>query len=132
MDAYTLIYNLISPLADAYVGHYPTDQHDLAGNEVPKVYPYAEINFPSISPNNICSDKNQLTIDVWSNKDTDIRDIEILCDKIHAVINRTQYNDQDMNCSINRDTPYRLKIEDPSLYIQRRQLRYIATIYYKK
>jgi hypothetical protein len=124
MDVYTLIYNKIASIIDTFVGHYPTLQDGEA-----KVYPYAEINFPDISPNNSYSDKNQMTIDIWDNKDTDIVEIEGLTDAIHKVLNRLQYNDSTMNVSVNRDTPYRIKLEDPTLYIQRRQLRYLVTIY---
>ena len=131
MDVYTLINNLIEGTINTFVGHYPTNQTDENGQEVPKVYPYAEINFPNILPNNTYSDKNLLTIDIWDNKDTDIREIEALSVAIHKIINRTQYNDVDMNVSINRDVPYKLDITDPGPYLQRRQLRYLATVYYK-
>jgi len=126
IEVYTLINSKISGLINTFVGHYPTDQGDVA-----KVYPFAEINFPNILPNNSFSDKNLLTVDIWDDKDTDITEIEGLTDAIHNVLNRLQYNDLNMNVSINRDTPYRIELQDPILYIQRRQLRYIVTIYYK-
>ena len=126
MEVYTLINSKIEGIIDTFVGHYPTLQDGES-----KVYPYAEINFPNIVPNNSFSDKNLLTIDIWDNKDTDIRDIEGYVDAIHKALNRTQYNDSVMNVSINRDTPYRLVLPDPILYIQRRQLRYLVTVYYK-
>jgi hypothetical protein len=120
---------MIEGIITTFVGHYPTDQLDDNGQVVPKVYPYAEINSPNVSPNNSFSDNNNLTIDIWDDKDTDITEIEGLTDSIHAVLNRFQQNDVGMNVSINRDKPYRLKLEDPSQGIQRRQLRYIVTVY---
>jgi len=129
MDLYTLINSMIEGIITTFVGHYPTDQLDDNGQVVPKVYPYAEINSPNVSPNNSFSDNNNLTIDIWDDKDTDITEIEGLTDSIHAVLNRFQQNDVGMNVSINRDKPYRLKLEDPSQGIQRRQLRYIVTVY---
>jgi hypothetical protein len=124
MDLYALINSLIESIITTFVDHYPTDQEESA-----KDYPYAEINSPNISPNNSFSDKNNLTIDIWDDKDTDITEIEGLTDAIHKALNRFQYNDSTIQVSINRDTPYRLKLVDPVLYIQRRQLRYIVTVY---
>lgn|GEM_PF-1215675 len=142
LDLYTLIYNQIMPIIvthnygfyspaqvydDAtcatYVDHYPEDQK--------KVYPYAEIKFPNSLPNNSFSDNNLLEVDIWDDKATDIREIEGITDAIHKALNRLQYNDAVMNVSINRNTPHRLSLPDPIIHIQRRQLRYIVTAYYK-
>lgn len=129
MDVYTLLYNMINPICECYVGHYPTMQLDDNGNQVPKVYPFAEINFPNISTNNSFSDNNLLEVDIWNNLDTDIRIIESLTDQIHLVLNRFHYIDADMQVSINRETPYRLALPDEVIGIQRRKLRYKLTIY---
>jgi len=126
LELYTLINSKIESFINAFVDHYPTDQEGAA-----KIYPYAEINFPNSIPNNSFSDNDSLTIDIWDNKDTDIRDIEGLTDMIHKAVNKTQYNDSVMNVSIYRDNPYRLKIPDPEIKIQRRQLRYRVKVYYK-
>lgn len=131
LELYTLINSKTEGIVDTYVGHYPTDQLDDNGKPVPKIYPYAEINFPDILPNNTFSDNNLLEIDIWDNKDTDITEIEALADAIHKVLNRFQYNDSVMNVSINRATPYRVKLPDPIPYIQRRKLRYNVKVYYK-
>jgi len=126
LEVYALINSKIESIINTFVGHYPTDQEGVA-----KVYPYAEIKFPNILPNNSFSDNNLLTIDIWDDKDTDITEIEGLTDAIHKSLNRTQHNDAIMNTSINRDKPYRLELLDPIPYIQRRQLRYLVTVYYK-
>lgn len=123
LDIYTLLSGIIEPICTCYVGHYPTEQV--------KVYPYIEIKFPNSVINNTFSDNNLLEIDIWDNKDTDIREIENITDLIHRALNRLQHNDVTMNVSINRNNPCRLELPDPILNIQRRQLRYVVTAYYK-
>lgn len=123
LELYTLIYNIINPICAAFADHYPETET--------KIFPYAEIKFPNALPNNSFSDNNLLEIDIWDNKGTDITEIEGLADAIHTALNRLQHNDTVMNVSINRNTPYRLVLPDPIIHIQRRQLRYISTVYYK-
>jgi hypothetical protein len=123
LELYTLIYNIINPICTAFADHYPEDET--------KAYPYAEIKFPNALPNNEFSDKNLLEVDIWDDKGTDITEIEGLTDTIHKALNRLQYNDTVMNVSINRNTPYKLVLPDPVLHIQRRELRYIVTVYMK-
>jgi hypothetical protein len=125
LELYTLIYNIINPICTAFADHFPTEDGTV------KVYPYAEIKFPNVLLNNEFSDKNLLEVDIWDDKDPDIREIEGLADNIHAALNRLQYNDSVMNVSINRNTPYRLVLPDPVLHIQRRELRYEVTVYKK-
>ena len=123
LELYTLIYNIINPICTAFAGHYPEEDK--------KAYPYAEIKFPNALPNNTFSDNSLLEIDVWDDKGTDITEIEGITDAIHAALNRLQHNDAAMNVSINRNTPYRLVLPDPVLHIQRRELRYVVTVYNK-
>lgn len=123
LELYTLIYNIVNPLCPCFADHYPEEDK--------KVFPYAEIKFPNALPNNTFSDNNILEIDIWDNKGTDITEIEGITDTIHKALNRLQYNDTKMNVSINRNTPYRLVLPDPIIHIQRRQLRYVVTIYNK-
>ncbi len=129
MDLYTLLYNLINPLCDCYVDHYPTEQLDEKSNQVPKVYPFCEIIFPNILLNNSFSDNNLLEVNVWDNKDTDINEVELITDNIHKTLNRYHYIDETMQVSINRETPYRLDLPDEVIGIQRRKLRYKVTVY---
>ena len=123
LDLYTLIYGIINPICPSFADHWPEDEE--------KVFPYVEIKFPNALPNNTFSDNNLLEIDIWNNKGTDITEIEGIADNIHKVLNRLQYNDTNMNVSINRNTPFRLVLPDPIIHIQRRQLRYICTVYEK-
>ena len=122
---YTLLSSIIEPMCPCFADHWPVDQE--------KVYPYAEIKIPDVSSSNSnsFSDNNLLEIDVWDDKGKDIREIEGITDQIHRALNRMQYNDAVMNVSINRNTPYRLSLADPVVHIQRRQLRYVATVYSK-
>ena len=123
LDLYTLIYSIINPICSAFADHYPEDEE--------KVYPYVEIKFPNALPNNTFSDNNLLEIDIWNNKGTDITEIEGIADNIHKTLNRLQVNNTNMNVSINRNTPFRLVLPDPIIHIQRRELRYIVTVYNK-
>lgn len=122
---YGILSNIIEPICTCYVDHYPTDQ----GGSTEKVYPYAEIKFPTVVANNVYSDNNLLSINVWDNKDTDIREIENITDLVHKALNKYQYIDSTMQFSINRNNPYRLNLPDVDLAIQRRELRYLITIY---
>ena len=123
LNIYTLLSSLIDPICPCFVDHFPEDET--------KVFPYVEIKFPNVLPNNSFSDKSLLEVDVWDDKATDIREIEGITDAIHKALNRLQYNNAVMNVSINRNTPHRLNLPDPIIHIQRRQLRYIVTAYYK-
>lgn len=123
MELSTLIYNQINPICNCFVDHYPENEN--------KIFPYVEFKFPNILSNNSFSDKPLLEIDIWDDKGTDVREIENITDLIHKALNRLQYNDSVMNVSINRNTPYRLSLPDPILHIQRRQLRYVVTVYYR-
>lgn len=123
LKLYALLSSIIDPICPSFADHYPEDED--------KVYPYAEIKFPSVVPNNSFSDNNLLEIDIWDDKGTDIREIEGITDAIHAALNRLQHSDTAMYVSINRNPPHRLGIPDPIIHIQRRQLRYIVTAYYK-
>jgi len=118
---YSLLSDIIEPICTCFVGHYPT--------ELEKVYPYCTIDFPNALPNNSFSDLNLLSINIWDNKDTDIRVIEAITDSIHKAINKLHYIDTVMQVSIFRNTPYRLKINDEMIGIQRRELRYVVKVY---
>ena len=123
LELYTLLSSLIDPICPCFVDHYPEDET--------KIFPYVEINFINVLPNNSFSNNGLLEVDVWDDKATDIREIEGITDAIHKALNRLQYNDIAMNVSINRNTPHRLNLPDPIIHIQRRQLRYVVTVYYK-
>ena len=121
LDIYTLLSGIIEPICPCFVSEYPTDTE--------KTYPYVVINFPNSLPNNSFSDNNLLEVDVWDDKGTDIREIETMTDNIHFVLNNLHYIDAKMQLTIARNTPYRLKLPDEMIGIQRRQLRYIVKVY---
>lgn len=119
---YELLSGIIEPICPCFVGHYPTKEK--------KVYPYVEIKVPNILPNNSFSDNNLLQVDIWDDKDTDIRDIERITGLIHKELNRYHHINDVMQLRINRDRPYRLELIDSEINIQRRQLRYTVKVYY--
>jgi len=121
LAVYALLSSLIEPICTCFVGHYPTEEK--------KVYPYVEIKFPTSVPNNSFSDNNLLQVDIWDDKDTDIRDIEGITDLIYKQLNKLHHTDNVMQLSIYRDRPYRLEIIDEMIGIQRRQLRYVCKVY---
>ncbi len=123
LELYGLLAGIIDPICPSFADHWSEDQE--------KVYPYVEIKIPNALPNNSFSDNNLLEVDIWDDKATDIREIEGITDAIHKALNRLQYGDSSMYISINRNTPYRLGIPDPIVHIQRRQLRYVCTVYEK-
>jgi len=121
LKLYGLLSGIIEPLCPCFVGHYPTTET--------KSYPYCTIKFPNILPNNSFSDTNLLSVNIWDDKDTDIRNIEAITDAIHKALNRFHYIDDAMQASINRNTPYRLELPDEMIGIQRRELRYTVKVY---
>jgi hypothetical protein len=129
LDVYTLLSSIIEPICPCWVGHYPTLQLDNNGLTIPKIYPYCEIKFPNILPNNTYSDNNLLTIDVWDNKDTDVTEIEGICDSIHGALNYMHQINETIAVSIIRDRPWKIEIPDPDINIQRRQLKYVVNVY---
>jgi hypothetical protein len=123
LELYKLLSDIIEPICTCFVGHYPTEEE--------KIYPYIEIRFPTSIPNNSFSDNNLLEVDIWDNKDTDIREVEGITNSIHKKLNRSHYITDIMQVSVSRNNPYRLEPMDPQIGIQRRQLRYIVKVYYK-
>lgn len=126
LEIYKLISDVVEPICTSYADHYPEDTENAK-----RIYPYTEIKCPNTIPNNSYSDNILLELDIWDNKGTDITEIEGITDTIHQALNRLQYNGVNMNVSINRNNPYRLVIPDTTPHIQRRELRYVVTIYNK-
>ncbi|MBU3098384.1 MULTISPECIES: hypothetical protein [Clostridium] len=121
LELYEILSNIIEPICPCFVDHYPTT--------LDKVYPYVEISFPNVTPNNSFSDNNLLEVSIWHNLDTDIMAIETITDTIHKLLNKTHYLTSNMHVSINRETPHRIVLNDEMIGIQRRKLRYKVTIY---
>ena len=128
LELYGLLAGIVEPICPCFVDHYPETEK--------KVYPFAEIRFPNVLPNDFCdydiSDFNLLEIDVWDDKGTDITGIEQMTSAIHKELKRLRYSDDARYVSISANTPYRLSLPDPEIHIQRRQLRYVVTVYYKQ
>lgn len=87
------------------------------------------LTFPNISQNNEYSDLNQLQIDIWNNKSGQVEEIETITDKLVKVLNKKIINNSDMLIQIFKDTPYRLKLPDPDINIQRRELKFLVKCY---
>ena len=124
IELYSLLYNLIQPIVETYVGHYPT----LQDGEV-KVYPYAEIRFTTSTLNNSFSDNDLLSINIYDNQDTDINRIETIADSIYKILNEFKYVNSDMQMLIYRNNPHYLILNDEMAGIARRELRYICRVY---
>ena len=98
-------------------------------NKKDKEYPYCEFKFANILPNNEISNKNILQIDVWDNRGNDIEKIETITANIYdALVNKSIKTDG-MFLKINRNSPCVLTLPDPEIDIQRRELRFIVTVY---
>jgi hypothetical protein len=124
LDLYKLIYNKINSICNSFADHFPESEN--------KIYPYVEIKFPNITPSQSkLGDLNLLEIDIWDDKSTDITEIETIVTNIDKQLNKLQFIDDNLQVSIYRNIPYRLSLIDPIPHIQRRQLRYIAKVYYK-
>lgn len=123
LNLYDVIYSLINPIVDSYAEHYPADTE--------KVYPYAEFNFPNITENNEYSDLNQLQIDIWNNKSGQVEEIETITDNLVKALNKKIIKTDNMLIQIFKDTPFRLKLPDSDINIQRRELKFLVKLYEK-
>jgi hypothetical protein len=123
LNLYDEIFSLINPIVDSYAEHYPADKE--------RIYPYAEFNFPNVVKNNEFSNLNQLYIDIWDNKSGQVEEIETITDNIVNALNGQKINTNDMFIQIYKDKPFRLKLDDSDINIQRRELRFIVKVYEK-
>ncbi|QCH29253.1 hypothetical protein [Clostridium tyrobutyricum] len=87
------------------------------------------LTFPNITPNNEYSDLNQLVIDIWNNKSGQVTEIETITDNLVKALNKKIINTGDMLIQIFKDTPFRLKLPDSDINIQRRELRFLVKLY---
>jgi len=85
--------------------------------------------FPSITANNEYSDLNQLQIDIWNNKSGQVEEIETITDNLVKALDKKIINNDDMLIQIFKDNPYRLKLPDSDINIQRRELRFLVKLY---
>ena len=123
MPLYDLILSLINPICPSFADHYPTTQT--------KVYPYVEISFPYVNPNNTYSDNVLLFVDIWDNQSGSVEEIETIAENIDKALNRLKYNDDKIQLSIYKNNPFRYPITDVNVDLQRRQLRFVLKTYYK-
>lgn len=125
LNLYDVIYKLVNPIVDAYAEHYPSTKE--------KVYPYAEITFPTAAPNNEYSDLNLLQIDIWDNKSGQVEEIETITDNLVKTILQGKSNQiiktNDMLIQIYKNNPFRSRLEDSDINIQRRELRFLVKLY---
>ncbi|MCD2345817.1 hypothetical protein [Clostridium guangxiense] len=91
--------------------------------------------FPSINQNNEYSDLNQLVIDIWSNKSGQVEEIETITDNLVIAIlqgkNTRIIKTENMLIQIYKDNPFRLKLPDSDINIQRRELKFLIKLYEK-
>lgn len=123
---YDIIYGLISPFVDTYADGYPKEKEVQEGT---KIYPYAEFSFSNSYPGNEYSDLNWLQVDIWDNKSGQVQEIETIADNIYKALNKVNIKTDNVLIQIYRNTPCRLKLADPDVNIQRRELKFIIKTY---
>lgn len=128
LNLYDVIYAQISSITDVYADQYPVDK---LAQEENIVYPYATFSFPNVLINNEWSDNNIMYIDIWDNKSGQVEEIETITDSIYKALNRVKIMTEDMFIQIYRDNPFRLRLTDPDINIQHRQLHFIVKVYPK-
>lgn len=87
--------------------------------------------FPNAVQNNEYSDLNQLQIDIWNNKSGQVEEIETITDNLVKALNKKIIKTEDMLIQIYKDNPFRLKLPDPDINIQRRELKFLVKLYEK-
>lgn len=89
--------------------------------------------FPNVMANNEYSDLSQLQIDIWDNKSGQVEEIETITDNLVMAIlqgrNTRNIITNNMVIQIYKDNPFRLKLPDPDINIQRRELKFLAKVY---
>lgn len=93
------------------------------------------LTFPNVNTNNEYSDLRQLVIDVWDNKSGQVKEIETITDNLVVAMlqgrNTRNIITNNMIIQIYKDNPFRLKLPDPDINIQRRELKFLAKVYEK-
>jgi hypothetical protein len=118
MDLLTFIYNQIqSTYEKTYFEKAPQDT----------LYPYVVFHLPNISEVEVREDI-VLEVDIWTNTG-DIAELETITDNVDKKLNRLPNLDDNFQCKIYRDTPYRLTLPDQDETIDRRRLRYNIKLY---
>jgi hypothetical protein len=92
-----------------------------------KPFPYIKFHCPSIGEVESQRQDILLYIDIWD-KNTDIVNIENICNEVDSRLNKTNSINDTAHISIYRDNLWKLNIPDVDLEIRRRQLRYIVKI----
>jgi len=87
--------------------------------------------FPNAVQNNEYSDLNQLVIDIWNNKSGQVEKIETITDNLVKALDKKIIKTEDMLIQIYKDNPFRLKLPDPDINIQRRELKFLIKLYEK-
>lgn len=87
---------------------------------------------PSITQNNEYSDLNQLVIDIWNNKSGQVEEIETITDNLVKTLDKKIIKTDSMLVQIFKDKPFRIKLPDPDINIQRRELRFLVKLYERK
>ncbi|WP_243124386.1 hypothetical protein [Clostridium sp. AWRP] len=87
--------------------------------------------FPNVSANNEYSDLNQLQIDIWNNKSGQVEEIETIADNLVKILDKKIIKTDSMLMQIFKDKPFRLKLPDPVINIQRRELKFLVKLYEK-
>jgi len=124
LEAYKLVKEQLSTLGiPTFAELYPLALADK------KVYPYIVFNFPNTLSANF-ADVNLLEIDIWDNK-TSIIEIETLAKQVDDIFKNLMVTNESMFCNCFRNTPYRLKLDDETNGIQRRQMRYFCKCWIK-
>lgn len=125
----TAVKSLISPIVTSYANQYPAEKEEV---DTGKIYPYAVFSFPNASTNNEFSDNFILQVDIWDDKGGDATEIETVTDAVFHALNKQKILTDNLFIQIYRDTIWRLKLPDPDVNIQRRQLKFICKIYNKE
>lgn len=85
--------------------------------------------FPNVTQNNEYSDLNQLVIDIWDNKSGEVEEIETITDNLVKALDKKIIKTDSMLIQIFKDKPFRLKLPDSDINIQRRELRFLVKLY---
>lgn len=87
------------------------------------------LTFPNVTENNRYSDLNQLQIDIWNNKSGQVAEIESIADNLVKTLDKKIVKTNDMLIQIFKDKPFRLKLPDSDINIQRRELKFLVKLY---
>ena len=91
--------------------------------------PHVTWSVAQVSENEAHRDDMTINVQIWD-RNTDHGPIEEIAEAIEDALNRIKYRDGNMQVSVYKGSPARTSIPDPDPEVRRRELRFLAKVYF--